>query len=211
MEERIYNGNIDPQGLANHIVDVFNQGRDIVAQQTGQGDQIFVQVGRLSIWSGSFRGALGVSIARRADGLHVVAGQSTWLDLKEPAVSGSLIGGLFFHPLLLFPLVHGLRNFALSQNLWRVIDDYCTQAGATASSSTSTNTVYCPRCGAVNPGDTQQCYLCDGPLVGARPGPPLTPDLQPTLTAVICPRCDATVYAGKFCSNCGSELPAHVS
>ena len=211
MEERVYNGNIDPRGLANHLVDVFNQGKDVVAQQTGQEDQIFVQVGRVNIWSGSFRGALGVSIARQADGLHVVAGQSTWLDLKDPTISGSLIGALFFHPLLLFPLVRGFRNFTLSQDLWRVIDDYCTQAGATSSSSTSTYTVYCPRCGAVNPGDAQQCYLCDASLVGGQPGPPITPDLQPTATAVSCPRCGAIVYAGKFCSNCGTELPARAS
>ncbi len=211
MEERIYNGNIDPQGLANQLVNVFNQGNDLVAQQTGQGDQIFVQIGRMSIWSGSFRGALGISIARQPDGLHVMTGQSSWLNLKDPAISGSLIGALFFHPLLLFPLVRGFRNFTLTQDIWRTIDDYCTQAGSTASSSTSSHTLYCPRCGAVNPGEAQQCYLCDTSLVGAQPGPPLTPDLQPTLYAVSCPRCGATVYGGKFCSNCGSALSTHAS
>ena len=210
MEERIYNGNIDPQRLANHIVNVFNQGGDVVAQQAGQGDQIFVQVGRVSIWSSSFRGALGVSIARRADGLHVIAGQSSWLDLKDPAISGSLIGALFFHPLLLFPLMRGFRNFTLTKDIWRVIDDYCTQAGATTGISTSTDTAYCPRCGAVNPGDAQQCYLCDAPLTGARPGPSMQ-EVLPTLYPVNCPRCGATVYAGKFCSNCGTQLPARAS
>lgn len=211
MEERVYNGDIDPQGLANHLVGAFNRGRDLVAQQTGQGDQIFVQIGRMHIWNGSFRGALGVSIAKRADGLHVIAGQSTWLDLKDPAISGSLIGAIFFHPLLIFPLVRGFRNFTLTHDLWHTVDDYCTQAGATSGSSISTDTVYCPRCGAVNPNDAEQCYLCDASLTGAQPGPPLTPELQPTQYAVSCPRCGTTVYAGKFCSNCGSELPVRTS
>ncbi|GAC1365442.1 MAG: hypothetical protein NVS2B12_26220 [Ktedonobacteraceae bacterium] len=209
MEERIYNGNIDPQGLANHVVDVFNRGGDMVAQQTGQGDQIFVQVGRVSIWSGSFRGAIGVSIARRSDGLHVVTGQSSWLDLKDPAISGSLLGAIFFHPLLLFPLVRGFRNFTLTQDLWRAIDDYCTQAGATTGSTTSTHTAYCPRCGAVNPGDAQQCYLCDASLAGAQPGPLMPQEATPH--PVSCPRCGETVYAGKFCSNCGTQLPVRAS
>ena len=215
MEERIYHGNVSGEALADHLVTTFNQGDDIVAQKVGQGDQIMVQVGRAKLWTGKIHGAIGITIARVSDGIRVATGQSNWLELNDPSVGGMLLGSIFFPPLIIFPLMRGIRNYALYQDIWAVIDDYCTQGNATQGNKTTTHAVYCQNCGAANDENAAQCHLCGMPLYNpedaksadASPYAQATSNIVYKPRMVTCPRCDAVVPAGRYCNNCASLLP----
>jgi ribosomal protein L32 len=211
MEQRVYQGNISPDGLADYLVNSFNQGYagDTVAQKVGQGDQVMVQIGRVS-HSGRIRHSIGLSIARVPDGISVSAGQSNWLD--DPAIGGTLIGAIFWPPLLLFPLARGIRNYGLYQDIWQAVDTYCLQAGGRPGNVTATHAVYCQNCGSINEEGVQTCRMCGAPLPvwhpqqGQQQAPVYRPP-QPPAGQVVCPNCGQTVSAGKYCSNCAAPLP----
>jgi len=43
MEQRMYHGNINPDALADYLVNMFNQGYDgTAAQKVGQGNQVLI-------------------------------------------------------------------------------------------------------------------------------------------------------------------------
>ena len=223
MEQRFYHGNIDPNGLADYLVGMFGQGPGmynqgysgmVTAQKLGQGDHLLVQIARMR-HSGRVRNAIGVSIARTPDGVSVSTGQSNWLD--DRAIAGGLIGALFWPPLLLFPLAHGIRNFAFYQDIWNAVDNYCMQAGATQGQTRTANGVYCNHCGAVNDEGSEVCAVCGSPLYAGQPqqgyqyqqAPQYQPPASSTSAAntVVCPKCGHTVAAANFCSNCAASLP----
>ena len=102
MEQRMYHGNINPDALADYLVNMFNQGYGgTVAQKVGQGNQALVQLGLLSHSGRRIRHSIGVSIYKTPDGVSVSTGQANWFD--DPGLGGSLIGALYWPPLLLFP------------------------------------------------------------------------------------------------------------
>lgn len=201
MEQRTYRGNVDPNGLADYLVGMFNQDYHTVAQKVGQGDQVLVQIGRGSHsgWHG-MRNAIGVSIVRSADGLNVGIGQSRWLNLDDPGMAGMLIGALFFPPLLIFPLLSGVRRFTLYDDIWNAIDGYCAQHGAMQTSAETARGVYCRQCGVLNQENARFCTACGAELHAAPPPPPTTQG------QVVCQECGQTVAATKFCGNCGTRL-----
>ncbi len=216
MEQRIYHGNIDPDALADFLVQSFNQGYTYtgissqryttMAQKVGQGDHLLVQIARARAWSGRIRSALGVSISRIPDGVSVSTGQSNWLDLADPALAGMLIGAVFFPPLLIFPIIRGINIYVFYHDVWNAIDSYCAQAGATPASTTTAHGVYCQHCGAINDEGVEQCHTCGAPL---HPLPAYqAPTAAPGTATVTCPHCGATVSAAKFCSNCAAPLSA---
>jgi hypothetical protein len=203
VEQRIYRGNVNPDGLADYVVGTFNQGYGTVAQKVGQGDQVLVQIGQMSHrgWRG-IRNAIGVSIVRTPEGVNVGVGQSNWLDLGDPRLGGMLIGAVFFPPLLIFPLLRGIRNFALYGQIWDAVEGYCAQVGATQAGATVAHGIICPRCGVLNHEEARFCTTCGASLEAVA-------EAQPSAAAaseVICPECHQTVRAGKFCSNCGARL-----
>src|SRR5437764_1065936 len=129
MEQRNYHGNIQPDDLANYLVDMFNQGYGgTVAQKIGQGDHVLVQIGLLSHSGRRIRQSIGLSIARTADGVSVASGQANWFE--DPHLAGSLIGAAFWPPLLLFPFARGINAYGLYQDIWQAVDTFCSQAGA---------------------------------------------------------------------------------
>jgi hypothetical protein len=217
MEERVYQGNIDPNALADYLVSTFNQNFNYVgygnryttmAQKVGQGDHLLVQIARARAWSGRIRGSLGVSISRVPGGISVSSGQSNWL--SDPGLAGTLIGAIFWPPLLIFPLIRGVSSFGFYQDVWNVIDTYCNQAGATLGSTTTMHGVYCNHCGAMNDEGVEICHNCDAPLhaPSAPPAyqPPPAPQPQSSPATVTCPNCGQQVHDGKFCSNCAAPL-----
>lgn len=199
MEQRTYRGNVAPDGLANYLVATFNQGYDTVAQRAGQGDQVLVQIGqaRHGGWRG-IRHAIGVSLVRTPDGLSASVGQSNWLNLDDPSLGGMLIGAVFFPPLLIFPLLRGVRGYALYQDIWTAIDGYCAQAGATPAGATAAHGVTCPRCGVLNHEDARFCSTCGTSLQ--------PPQASAAPAQVVCGECHQAVPAGRYCSNCGASL-----
>ncbi len=204
MEQRIYHGNISPDALADYLVGMFNQGYDgTVAQKVGQGNQVLVQIGLLSHSGRRIRHSIGVSIYRTPDGVSVATGQANWFD--DPGLGGSLIGALYWPPLLLFPLARGINSYALYQDIWQAIDTYCAQVGAMQGNVTTAHAVYCHNCGVVNNEGDQVCRMCGTSLYVAQQKPQ-PPTYQPTQGDVVCPRCGQTVSAGNFCNNCAAPL-----
>jgi DNA-directed RNA polymerase subunit RPC12/RpoP len=203
VEQRIYRGNVNPNGLADFLVGTFNHGYGTVAQKVGQGDQVLVQIGHMSHRGlRGIRSTIGVSIVRTPEGMNVGVGQSNWLDLDDPRLGGMLIGAVFFPPLLIFPLLRGIRSFALYEQIWDAVDSYGAQVGARQAEVSVAHGVTCPRCGVLNHEEARFCTTCGAPLQVAG-------ESQPSASAapeVICPECRQTVRAGKFCSNCGTRL-----
>jgi hypothetical protein len=205
MEQHVYHGNINPDGLADFLVNSFNNymGR-YAAQKIGQGDHILVQIGRMRYY-GMSRGAIGVSISRTNDGIIVSAGQSNYL--SDAALVGNLMGAIFWPPMLLFPLARGIRNYGFYQDVWNAIDTYCTQAGATPGDVSTMHGVYCQNCGALNDEGVETCHMCSAPIATAvqRDQAPQYQSPAPQGT-VTCSNCGQTVAATKFCGNCGAHL-----
>lgn len=208
MEQRIYHGNISPDALADYLVGMFNQGYGgTTAQKVGQGNQVLVQIGLLSHSGRQIRHSIGVSIARTPDGVSVATGQANWFD--DPGLGGSLIGALYWPPLLLFPLARGINSYALYQDIWQAVDTYCAQTGAMQGNVTTAHAVYCHNCGVVNDEHEQVCRMCGTPLYAP---PKRPPHYQPSQGDVVCSRCGQTVSAGNFCNNCAAPLkPAPAS
>ena len=199
MEQRTYQGNVSAQGLAAYLVNTFNTGAYTVAQQVGQGDHLLVQIGHgRHVGLRGVRHAIGVSIVRTPDGLTVGVGQSNWMNLSDPALGGTLIGAIFFPPLLVFPLLRGIRNLALYQDIWNAIDGYCLQAGATQGGTTVAHGIQCPRCGVMNHEEARYCTTC-GAALQEQPAPVAA-------EYVTCSECHHRVSAGRYCSNCGAAL-----
>nr|BBH92328.1 hypothetical protein KTA_05270 [Thermogemmatispora argillosa] len=215
MEQRIYRGNLSPDGLADYLVQTFGQNYtylgwggsplSTIAQKVGQGDHVLVQIAQAGSWSGRLRAALGVSISRLPDGISVSVGQSHWL---QAPLTGILWGALFFPPLLIFPLIRGIGAFSFYQDVWQAIETYCAQAQATRTSSSSLHGLYCTRCGAMNDEAAQQCHLCGTALQQPQP-------VQAASVAghelVTCGSCNERVVAARFCGNCGAPLTAPAS
>ena len=181
MEQRTYYGRIDPNALADHLVGVFNQhpGQGMyyshnhtMAQRVGEGDQVLVQIVRAGSW-GQNGGTLGVSIVRVPDGISVNLGQSNWLDLDQSTVAGMVIGALLFPPLLLLPLLSGLVGSTFNQDIWDVIDGYCSWVNASGpEKAQAPRYFHCPYCGAYNQPNVPQCVSCKGTFYTTPAEPP---------------------------------------
>jgi len=222
MEQRIYYGNINPHALADYLVGVFHQQLPFssqqhrtMAQKIVQGDRIFVQIMRTSNWGNISHETIGLNIAGIAGGVRVEMGSSDWLDLDEMGLVGLVFGTLFFPPLLLFPLIQSLHNARLPQDIWHVIETYCTQASSRRGArSHAPQGFYCTYCGAFNHPGASRCHSCQAPFNFAAPSQPTeqpasapNPPQQESQLQVICPNCQATVITARFCGNCAAPLP----
>ena len=203
----MYQGNISPDALADYLVNTFNQGYDgTVTQKVGQGNQVLVQIGLLSHSGRRIRHGISVSIYRTPDGISVSTGQANWFD--DPGLGGAMIGALYWPPMLLFPLGRGINSYALYQDIWQAIDNYCVQAGAVQGAVTTAHAVYCRNCGVVNNEGDQVCKMCGAPLYAPQPqqqAPHYQPPPPPP-GMVVCPSCGQTVSTGNFCNNCAAPL-----
>jgi RNA polymerase subunit RPABC4/transcription elongation factor Spt4 len=178
---------------------MFNQGYGgTVAQKVGQGNQVLVQIGLLSHSGRRIRDSIGVSIYSTPDGVSVSTGQANWFD--DPGLGGSLIGALYWPPLLLFPFARGINSYGLYQDIWQAVDTYCTQVGAMPGTVTTAHAVYCHNCGVVNNEGDSVCRMCGSSLYAPQPTQQV-PTYQPPPTPpgeVVCPRCGQTVSTASF-------------
>lgn len=227
MEQRIYYGPIEPDALADYLVRIFHQPTGFpyqrphsMAQKIRQNELVYVQIMRGGEWSGPEQGALSLQIQRIAGGVRVSMGQADWLDLDQAGLAGMLFGALFFPPLLIFPMIHGLVRSTLAQDVWASIEAYCLpvrprQAGTPPG-------FYCSYCGSLNHPHATRCHNCAAPFAfhaqEQEPPAPDEPASQPEPESasvsypqdeerqVICPRCGATVSVANFCGNCAAPL-----
>ncbi|MBA3945588.1 MAG: zinc ribbon domain-containing protein [Herpetosiphonaceae bacterium] len=198
MEQRLYQGGVTPEGMAEALLTAWDQD-DTIAQGLGDGDRVVVQIGqrRPGLFSDEPRQALTLDIERVAEGVQVTMGQQRWIkDTNVQIFAGGLIGFLPFF--FAFPLGHLFgSDETVDQNLpariWQSLDQYVASLSPAAATGATTRlaTVACPACGVANPLGAQQCSAC---------GAALAVDLA-------CPHCGRTNPPGaRFCNQCGTPL-----
>lgn len=220
MEQRVYQGNSNPNALAQHLLDIWDQG-DTVAQ-TLEGDEgIIVQVGQRSggLFSDEPQSALTLALEPISDGLRVTLGEQQWYrDGGGQIMVGGLIG--FFPFFFTWPLGGGRDeplDPQLANQVWESVEHYVQQYSAAigptrlpqqldAPMGTTTRLpqqpvaatgattrlagIHCPSCGTENVSEAERCHEC-GTYLQAR----------------ACPQCGVSNPAtANFCMRCGSSL-----
>lgn len=207
MEQRIYRGRIEPNELAQHLLDTWDQG-DTMAQAFEDDDGIIVQIGQRSggFFSDEPRAALTLALEPLPDGLRVTLGEQQWYrDGGGRIMVGGLIGFIPFF--FTWPL--GGSHSApvepqLIEQVWASIEEYTRNAGAMTDETRRLSqqpgaatgptirlsTVSCPSCGTNNPAEAERCREC-GMFLKARD----------------CPECGVSnPVTANFCMRCGSSL-----
>jgi hypothetical protein len=142
VEQRVYHGDVTPEGLADHLVQRFDPQHDLQAQRLGQGDSLAVQIGRGDVPE-ELRNAVTVGITRALDseqGIAVTMGQQQWITPKI-ATHAAMIGlvGLLITPWALFgllwPVSQLIGSQALPGDIWNAVETYVFSQGATLAES----------------------------------------------------------------------------
>jgi hypothetical protein len=207
MEQRMYPSSIDPNALAQHLLDTWDQG-DTVAQALEADEGIIVQVGYRT--GGFFNdepdNALTLALEPIGDGLRVTLGEQQWYrDQGGQIMVGGLIG--FFPFFFTWPLGAGRDEPVdpqLTRRVWESVDDYARHYGAPPSdtrqlprppSAATGETmrlagITCPSCGTDNTAGAERCRECGT-----------------FLQAQDCPACGVSNPAtANFCMRCVSNL-----
>ncbi len=198
MEQRVYHGAIQPEGLAQALLDEWDRDATI-AQAFGEADRVVVQIGqREGGWFGDEpHQALTLDIESIGDGVQVTMGQQQWYrDTGVQIFTGGLIGFFpFFFTFPLGQLFGGQGNIdqSLPGQVWQTIDRYAQQYGAATGKTQRLISIPCPECGVANPEGALKCSACGSDLT-----------VVPS-----CPRCGHANPAGaNFCNRCGEPLRA---
>ncbi len=193
MDQRTFQGTIEPDEVADALLAQFNQG-GTTAQRLGRGDRAVVQIGTFDRHR-RVENALTVTVAKTADGVNVSLGQQEWLGAAADLAQAGL--GALFNPLSLLgnlgEIVQDVSSFGLPQQVWDTVDRYCKSVGAGLGGSPQTTALVCPYCNAANQPSAPTCVGCGAPLGEAQP--------------VYCPQCGQVAAHGtKFCARCGAKL-----
>jgi hypothetical protein len=195
METRTYNGPVTVSGLAQSLVATFNQGH-LIAQTSGDDTHMIVQIASREMdRAGQVRAALTVNILQQEGSLEVSLGEHQWLGAASDLVQAGLWG--WFRPFSLLgsvsAMVDDLKTLTLPDEVWKAIDAYVKESGATLGLQTQLKMVACPFCGVGNPLGVGQCSACGGSLAMAQPKS--------------CGRCGKLMPgSATFCSRCGAQL-----
>jgi hypothetical protein len=136
MEQRIYRGSTDPNALAQHVLDTWDQG-DTVAQALEGDEGSIVQVGYRTggFFNDEPQNALTLALEPVSDGLRVSLGEQQWYrDQGGQIMVGGLIG--FFPFFFTWPLSGGRDEPVdpqLAMQVWESIEGYIGQSGASQS------------------------------------------------------------------------------
>lgn len=199
MEQRVYEGSVNPEGLAQALIDEWDRD-DTIAQGFGEGDRLIVQIGqREAGWfSDEPHQAITLDIETISDGVQVTMGQQQWYkDNGVQIMAGGLIGFLPFF--FTFPLGQLWGGDDIDQRLpariWQSVERYVASTGTTSGPVTGKTqrlaTVVCPDCGVSNPQGATRCSACGSSLDG-----PMS-----------CPQCGhANPPGARFCNRCGTQL-----
>ncbi|MGI8587483.1 MAG: hypothetical protein ACR2M0_07310 [Chloroflexia bacterium] len=148
MEQRIYHGNISPEGLAAYLVQQYNMRDRLLAQKLGQGDSLVVQIGQNHHHQGTdMRNAVTIGIHRAPENpndLVVTMGEQQWIT-PEMAGYAAMMGliAVLFTPWALFALIWPvsamLGSRALPSDIWNQIQTYAMMQGAVPTASQTIN------------------------------------------------------------------------
>lgn len=221
MEQRIYQGAIRVNGLAQHLLDTWNQG-DTLAQALESDEGIIVQVGQRS---GGFFGdepkhALTLALEPVRDDLRVSLGEQQWYrDSGGQIMVGGLIGFLPFF--FTWPLGGG-RDVPVDPELisqvWASVERYVQQSGAATGATrrlprqadaVTGATTRLPEAVAAATGATTRLSDLHCPSCGTENGPEAERcgECGTYLQARDCPQCGVSNPAtANFCMRCGNDL-----
>lgn len=195
MEQRTYHGPLNPEQLAQTLLDEWDQGETMAQALDAEGGLI-VQIGqREGGWfSDEPRQALTLGIEALDDGLRVSLGQQQWYKAGGQLVVGGLIG--FFPFFFAWPLGGLFRSDDqpidrdLQAQIWQTVERYTAEYGAATGPTKRLSTVACTSCGVANPEGALQCSACGQ-----------------SLQAASCPNCGMRSPLGaNFCIRCGTGL-----
>lgn len=199
MEQRVYEGAIRPEELAQALLDEWDRDSTI-AQAFGDSEHVVVQIGqREAGWfSDEPRQALTLGIEALEHGVRVTMGQQQWYkDNGVQVFAGGLIG--LFPFFFAFPLGQLWGDDAIDQRLpgqiWASIDRYAGRFGTAAATGKTQRlaTISCPACGVANPQGAERCSACGANL-----------SVQPH-----CGQCGHVNPPGaRFCNRCGAAVGA---
>jgi len=195
MDQKTYHGDINPQELADVLVNRFDRS-DLMARRTGGPDRVVVQIStRPHFLHDEPHTSLAVTIVRAEDGVTVTVGEQQMLgvaaDLVKTGIAAlinplSLIGGLD-------DVARDVSKLNLPQQVWKVVEEYMRSVGAGLGMAPEKMLVTCRYCGVGNPVGQGQCSACGAPLA----------DVQP----VTCPKCGQLLaHDQKFCTRCGARI-----
>lgn len=194
MEQRTFRGQLTPEGIAQALLDEWDQGATI-AQAFGEPDRVIVQIGqREAGWFGDEpRQAITLDLHAVEDGVEIAMGQQQWYRDGGTIMVGGLIGFLPFF--FTFPLGRLFGDDGIDDSLpgqiWQSIERYTSQFGAATGKTQRLPTTNCRECGVANPQGAAVCSAC---------GASLSHDTQ-------CAVCgNDNPPDARFCNRCGSAL-----
>lgn len=221
MEQRTYEGSINPNALAQYLLDTWDQG-DTLAQALEGDEGIIVQVGQRG--GGFFRDepqrALTLALEPVGERLRVTLADQKWYrDGGGQIMVGGLIG---FFPFF-FTWPPGGSHDApvdpeLTSQLWASVEHYVRQSGAATGATTrlpqppaavTGATTRLPEQIAAVTGATTRLPGVYCPSCGTvnEPGAERCQECGTYLQARDCPQCGVSNPAtANFCMRCGNDL-----
>ncbi len=136
MEQRVYDGKLAPEGLADYLVQRFNEGWDFAAQKIGQDESFIVQIG-YARHHHARRPAVTVGITRppgQETGLQVTLGEQQWIgsEFAQHALVTGLIAAMIT-PWALFGLIGPASRMLgagkLPDDVWETVETYVHALG----------------------------------------------------------------------------------
>ncbi|PSN85061.1 hypothetical protein B9Q11_04670 [Candidatus Marsarchaeota G2 archaeon ECH_B_SAG-F08] len=161
MIQKTYPTTVDPEGLAQKLVQTF-QAQGYEVQKLNSGGDIYVQIRKAGILRTvtGLSQALTVHIQKTNEGTVVSLGQGRWADkaIVEAA-------GFFFFTPLMIPASWGLyEQHKLPGKILKVIDEYAASVGASHIDQKIVEVIHCPHCGVTNVAGAKFCSACGSPL-----------------------------------------------
>lgn len=221
MEQRVYQSSIDPNALAQYLLDTWDQG-DTVAQILEADEGVMVQVGQRG---GGFmrddpRSAVTLALEPVSDGLRVTLGEQQWYrDGGGRIIVGGLIG--FFPFFFTWPLGGGRDEPVdpqVRRQVWESVERYAQQYGAATGATrrlpeqpgaATGATTRLPRQPEAATGTTTRLAEVYCPSCGTQNGSDLERcrECGTYLQARDCPVCGVSNPAtANFCIRCGSSV-----
>ena len=138
MKQRVYHGDVQPEALADFLVQQYDPQQNLHAQKLGTGDSFIVQIGHGDKFEREKGHALSIAITRApgdAPGVAVTIGQQQWL---TPGMAGfaAMMGliALMITPWALFALIwpasHVIETAFMPGSVSDNIDTFMASKGA---------------------------------------------------------------------------------